>query len=109
MKLQKHVPFKTCLFLIVFAFLFSCECSRSAKGQIIDESTQLPIDSVMVEGLTMSMYEVYSDSLGNYVISTKTTGAVGGCPDYKVSYSKAGYETKVLENPGESNIYLKPN
>lgn len=90
-------------------FFISCECRRDAKGVIIDETTQLPLDSVRVEGLTITLYSVYSDSLGSYSISTSMTGAVGGCPDYKVSFSKAGYQTQVVENPGEGTIFLRPN
>lgn len=89
--------------LLVF---FSCECRRSANGIIIDEATQRPLDSVRVEGLTITLYSVFSDSLGNYSVVTSMTGTVGGCPDYNVSFSKEGYQTQVLVNP-EGSVYLK--
>lgn len=107
MKLEKQL-FTILFLLIAFTLFTSCECNRTAKGQIIDEITQLPIDSVVVEGLTISFYKTLSDSTGNYFIATKTTGAVKGCPEYKVSYSKEGYQTKVVINPGERIIYLQP-
>lgn len=109
MNLLKRIIVKTLLTSLGLFLITSCECSRSAKGVIIDETTQLPMDSVRVEGLTISLYHIYSDSVGKYFISTKMTGAVGGCPDYKVSYSKEGYQTQVVVNPEKSNIFMRPN
>lgn len=92
--------------LISLGFFYSCECSRQAKGLVLDETTQEPLDSVLVEALTITKYGVYSDSLGSYFISSGMTGAVGGCPDYEVSFSKEGYHSQTLVNP-DGNVYLK--
>ena len=109
MNLQKYIPVKILLVSLGLFLITSCECRRIAHGVIVDETTQLPLDSVRVEGLTITLYDVYSDSSGNYSIGTSMTGAVGGCPDYKVSYSKEGYQTQVIENPEKSTIYMRPN
>jgi len=106
MSLQTCIPIKFLLASLTLLLITSCECRRNAKGIIMDEATQLPIDSVRVEALTITLYDVYSDSSGNYSIGTSMTGSVGGCPDYNVSFSKEGYQTQVLVNPN-GNVYLK--
>ena len=106
MNLRNNIFLKIMYVLFSGLFLTSCECSRDASGVIMDETTQQPLDSVKVEGLTITLYSVFSDSLGNYSIGTSMTGAVGGCPDYKVSFSKEGYYSQVLVNP-DGNVYMR--
>ncbi len=107
MKLRTSLSFKTaCMALAAFSLL-SCECRRSANGQILDESTLLPLDSVNVKGLSVLFNEDVSDSAGNYILGSTMTGTVGGCPDLKVTYSKEGYETLTMTNPDDEIIYMK--
>src|SRR5690554_2170846 len=106
MNLRKYISFKIILVLFCAFFVISCECRRDASGVIMDETTQKPLDSVKVEALTITLYSVFSDSLGNYSIGTGMTGATGGCPDYKVSFSKEGYYSQVLVNP-DGNVYMR--
>ncbi|RYM33788.1 hypothetical protein ERX46_07410 [Brumimicrobium glaciale] len=107
MNLRKKLILKICFSAAVLFLFISCECSRSANGKVLDEETLLPIDSVLVKALTVLYGEVLSDSTGNYFLGSEMTGAVGGCPDLEVSYSKKGYQSRIVVNPDKSVIYLK--
>lgn len=94
-----------CLVFLTFSFV-ACECTRTADGVVLDETTQLPLDSVLVQGIEKVYNQDYTDSTGSYFMTTGMTGAIGGCPDIKMSFSKEGYKTQVLVNPN-GNVFLK--
>lgn len=107
MKLQISLSFKTaCMALAAFSLL-SCECTRTADGVVLDEKSLLPIDSVLVKGVVNVYNQEYTDSTGRYFMTTGMTGAVGGCPDIKISFSKEGYQSLTLTNPDDDNVYMK--
>lgn len=107
MKLETLLSFKVgCLIFATLSFL-SCECSRIGDGIVLDETTHLPIDSVLVKGIENIYSQTYTDSSGSYFITTGMIGAVNGCPDIKISFSKDGYYDLTVVNPGEDNIYMK--
>ena len=106
MKFQSILLHKAAFLTLLFIPLFSCECNRTAHGLVLDKTTQLPIDSVLVKGLESVYYDSYSDETGNYFMTTGMIGAVGGCPDMKISFSKEGYYDITVVNPGEDIIYM---
>ncbi|PKR80200.1 hypothetical protein CW751_11090 [Brumimicrobium salinarum] len=85
--------------------LISCECRRTASGNVLDISTKLPIDSVFVKGIERVYNEYYTNSEGEYYMTTGMIGAVGGCPSITISFSKEGYYEKTLINPN-GDVYL---
>ena len=103
---SRKAKIKILVGVIGLGFFYSCECSRTADGNVLDESTQFPIDSVLVKGIEKVYNNMYTDSTGRYFMTTGMTGAVGGCPDVKISFSKEGYHEQTLVNP-EGNVYLK--
>ncbi|WP_123776128.1 hypothetical protein [Brumimicrobium aurantiacum] len=108
MKLAKYYTIKLATFSIASVLFLSCECRQEASGIILDKNTNEPIDSVIVRGEEGMDGEVYSAEDGSYAIDGGMTGAVKGCPDSKVSFSKEGYETMYVTNPNEKTIYLVP-
>lgn len=108
MKLLTLLSFKAGCLAFTSFLLLSCECTRTGEGVVLDETTHLPIDSVLVKGIDKVYNEIYTDSTGSYFMTTGMTGAVGGCPDIKISFSKVGYHSQILVNPN-GNVYLKSN
>lgn len=104
--MRRKAYIKILVGLIGVGFFYSCECRRTADGTVLDESTQLPIDSVKVKGIEKVYHEMYTDSSGKYFMTTGMMGAVGGCPDIKISFSKEGYHEQTLVNP-EGKVFLK--
>ena len=89
-------------FFLVTLFA-SCEGYRCAEGIIYDSQTIEPIDSVFCKVITGDETQ-YSDSLGFYDLCNPFGGCVPDCPDIVVEFSKTGYTTKKVTNPGD--IYL---
>lgn len=98
------------LFLIVFALIFtlsSCEGNVDYKGVIYDAKSKEPIDGVkcIIVAFKNDNYYTYSDSMGNYYVTTPLVGCVPNCGKYDVEFSKEGYKTQIVEAP--IDIYLE--
>ncbi len=93
---------------VLIGFLFiSCEGLVGYSGKVYDATTNEPIDSVkcvIVEFAHSNKFN-YSDSLGNYRVSTPLVGCVPDCNDYNVEFSKEGYKTQIKYAP--TDIYLE--
>lgn len=92
--------------LIIFLFI-GCEGYVAYTGTIYDAQTKEPIDSVqcIIVSFKDRDYRTYSDSVGNYYVSTPLVGCVPNCGEYDVEFSKYGYKTQILKAP--TNIYLE--
>lgn len=98
------------LLVIVFGFvllLSSCEGSVYYKGIIYDAQTKEPLDSVecVIVAFKSDNHYTYSDSIGNYYVSTPLVGCVPDCPKFDVEFSKKGYKTQIVKAP--TDIYLE--
>jgi len=93
-------------------FLLSVNYVSSAKiaGNVTDSVTTGPLDGVQVDILTTSV-STNTNVIGDYQFGIATPGF------YDLSFSKAGYETKVISNvdltvtgctPASLNVELKP-
>lgn len=89
--------------LLISVVLLSCEGYRVSKGTIIDSSSNLPLDSVMVNVITAG-YAKYTDSSGEYYVENSMGSCVNGCDDIKVEFSKEGYITQTLKNDNSNGI-----
>jgi hypothetical protein len=88
-------------------FLESCEGYRCADGSVRDKSTNLPLDSVLVEVITGSNANaIYTDTTGKFNVCNGMGGCVPDCKDITVRFSKNGYKTSTLTNPGKETIVL---
>ena len=92
------------LILIFILGLTSCEGYRSATGTIYDKYTQQPIENVKYKVLTTGE-ENYSDSIGKY-FARNAFGPLIPKPNLDVEFSKEGYKTITVRNPG-SHIHLE--
>jgi len=91
--------------ILVFVFvLSSCEGYVDYKGIVYDAQTKAPLDSVKCVIVTCSECIAYSDSLGNYYVTTGLVGCVPNCGEYEVEFSKPGYKTQTVKAP--KNVYL---
>ena len=100
---------KTNLILMTLTILFiSCEGFVEYTGTIYDAQTKEPLDSVqcvVVAFKDRDYLHAYSDSIGNYFVSTPMVGCVPNCGKYDVEFSKQGYKTQVVKVP--KDIYLE--
>jgi len=87
-------------------FITGCEGQKCATGVIYDKETNEVLDNVLCKVLTGSQ-EQYSDSLGQYGVCNNFGGCVPRCHKIKVEYSKIGYKSQTLINPGKDKIYLE--
>jgi len=78
------------ILIFIFAIFISCDCLQHVQGVVIDSDTQLPIDSVKIIRDTGRIFHIYTDSIGNFEITTMT-GGLFGCPKIKLSFEKEGY------------------
>ena len=95
-------------FIVIFGISLissSCEGDIYAEGIIYDSSTKEPIDSVKCV-ITPKGEIQFSDKFGKYSVSTGLVGCVPRCPDVDVEFSKPEYKTKIVTNPGKSDIFL---
>jgi len=92
--------------LTVFLFI-SCEGYVEYSGKVYDATTNEPIDSVkcVIVEYADRNYFSYTDSIGNYYVSTPLVGCVPDCDDYSVEFSKEGYKTQIIYKP--TDIYLE--
>jgi hypothetical protein len=80
---------KVSILIFSFAIFTSCDCLQHVQGVVIDYETQLPIDNVKIMKDTEGI--IYTDSLGNFDITTMT-GGLFGCPKISLSFEKEGYD-----------------
>ncbi len=113
--LNKKIPFKfksklikllnICLISFTIGIFISCEGYKIADGYVYDAETHIPLDSVLCKVLETNE-EVYTDSTGHYYVEGPFGGCLNDCLDMTVMYTKSGYKTKTILNPGYDNIYL---
>ena len=96
------------LFLVGFVCLVfgACEGYRCGNGNVIDEQTGQPIDSVLCTAITAGDKQQFTDSVGHFDICNYMGGCIPHCRDIQIEFSKTGYKTVKLENPGEV-VYLE--
>lgn len=87
-------------------FLMSCEGMNVAQGKIIDSTTNTSILGVKCRVLENDNF-VYSDEQGEYYIEGPFGSCVRSCENMNVEYSKKGYKTKTILNPGNQTILLE--
>jgi hypothetical protein len=85
------------IFLLLLFTQTSCEGYRCAKGIILDKTTSLPLDSVLVK-VKSGKQKMFSDTSGNFRVCNQFGGCVFGCEDIIVEFSKKGYKTILLKN-----------
>lgn len=97
---------------LLFAMLLmlciqSCEGYRCSDGVVLDKLTNLPLDSVLCDVISGSQ-KAYTDSTGKFDVCNRMGGCVPDCKDIMVKFSKAGYRSQQIENPGTGAvIYLE--
>ena len=97
---------KELLQLFIFG-LFVTLMNSCEGGFVYDSNSKIPIDSVLCEAITGSE-KVYSDSIGAYKVCNEFGGCMFGCKDITVRFSKVGYKTTDVAEPGNaSKIYLE--
>jgi hypothetical protein len=74
--------------VITFAIFVSCDCLQHVQGTVIDSGTRQPIKEVIIKKDTGLV--IYTDSVGNFDITTMTGGLLG-CPKISLSFEKEGY------------------
>ena len=95
----------TILVFIVVVFT-SCDCLQHIQGVVVDSETRLPINKVMVKRVMEKEDSrnraIYTDSLGNFEI-TSMTGGIFGCAKISLSLEKEGYN-KVKKNTSVAQV-----
>ena len=76
------------------------------KGTVIEYSSNKPLDSVLCR-VTETGETVYTDSTGKYYLEGPFGGCVRDCRNMTVEFTKQGYESISVSNPGHQIIYLK--
>lgn len=82
---------KRILGLVVLSFILSSYDPPHfyLKGVVVDKTTLIPIDSVLISVREYSM--LYTDSLGGFIIEQ-----MGGGSEFEVLFERKGYEPKFL-------------
>ena len=101
-------PFLIILLTFLIAiFITSCEGYRCGTGMVLDKATNKPLDSVHCEVLT-GVQAMYTDSTGKFDLCNRISGCVPDCLDLTIKFSKNGYKSFSITNPGdESIIYME--
>ena len=79
---------KISLLLFIVTAFASCDCLQHVQGVVVDSETQSPIDKVMITKDISGI--IYTDSLGNFEVTSMTSGLFG-CPKVSLSFEKEGY------------------
>jgi len=106
---MKNLFYLICLFLIS-SIIISCEGYTCSNGIVYDKQTKLPLDSVSYKDLNNNLSMIsLTDSSGKYDICGRFGGCgTNGCPDINVEFSKSGYKTQTIQNPGnDAAIFLE--
>jgi hypothetical protein len=80
------------LIIICGLILISCDCRQHIHGKIIDNNTQLPIDSAFIQKENRTEQYSFTDKEGNFEL-TSISGGFYNCPPMKVIIAKEGYDT----------------
>ena len=98
---------KATLIVLTIVLFVGCEGYVDYTGIIYDAQTKEPLDSVQCVIVTFKDrdFYTYSDSVGNYYVSTPLVGCVPNCGEYDVEFSKQGYKTQTVKAPAD--IYLE--
>ena len=93
--------------IMTVSLFISCEGYVEYIGITYDAQTKEPLDSVKcaLVDYKRSNLITYSDSVGNYHVSTPLVGCVPNCREYEVEFSKYGYKTQIIKAP--SDVYLE--
>jgi len=84
----------------------SCEGTRVANGTVVDKSSNMPLDSVLCVVIETNAFS-YTDAEGNYNLEGPFGGCGKECQDMTVEFSKEGYETMTILNPGSSAVQME--
>ena len=76
----------------------SCEGYRCANGTVLDKTTNLPLDSVLIEIISADSRAVYTDTTGTFDVCNNFGGCMP-CKDIILKFSKNNYNTIILTNP----------
>lgn len=93
-------------FFILVLSLISCDCNKQSAGQVLDDETGLPLDSVHVRSFYDDIAEdnetfyVLTDSTGEFTANNTHKGAAN-C-DLYVTFARDGYKAEQLHNPRKS-------
>ena len=96
------------VFIIITACLFcACDCHQNVSGTILDNRTKKAIDSVYVQNTVRTSKYTFTDSTGNFRLSSISGGF--SCPPMPLALTKPGYEIKILEikNGAHETIFLE--
>ena len=103
--------FNKYIYVILMCFtsiLCACgDCNQVVRGIILDKTTNLPIDSVLITVKNGEINE-YSDSTGSFE-ARSISGGIYSCPLLGLGFTKEGYETVTgdYDNSGITKIYLE--
>jgi phage baseplate assembly protein gpV len=106
--MDKKNSYLVVIVAVMTMFLFTgCEGIVGYTGVIYDAQTEEPLDSVqcVIVAFRDRDFHTYSDSTGNYLVSTPLVGCVPNCGKYEVEFSKRGYKTQTIKAP--ANVYLE--
>ena len=101
--LGKMKPTLILLTLPFAIFITSCEGYRCGSGVVLDKTTNKPMDSVYCEVLT-GVQTMYTDSTGKFDLCNRMSGCVPDCLDITIRFSKNGYKSFSINNPGDDSI-----
>jgi len=86
------------LIIIITLFLSGCECQINIKGQIISNSTGLPLEGVLID-LKRKNVKVISDKYGKFNLEH-----FGGCFDPLIQITKKGYKPFEIKFSNSDNL-----
>ena len=96
------------ILICITSLLFACgDCNQIFRGVVLDKTTKLPIDSVLITGKNGEINE-YSDSTGSFKANS-ISGGFYSCPLLGLGFTKKGYETATGEydNSVIVKVYLE--
>jgi hypothetical protein len=100
------VTYKVFVVFIFGTVSTACEGVNTANGIVRENATNKPLDSVLCKVIETGQ-EYYTDSAGNYIADGPFGSCIGECKDMTVEFSKSGYKSQKLVNPGKKTIYLE--
>lgn len=82
------------LLLFALFIIYGCDCELLSVGRIVDSTTGLPVDSVMISFPNQPDQNVFSDSLGFYEFISFQEGA--NCTDFELLFRKDGFRDSIF-------------
>ncbi len=93
--------------ILSLTFFSGCEAYRCGEGVVVDQSKNLPLDSVFCK-VTTGSQTIYTDSTGMFEVYNLFGGCLFGCKDIIIEFSKPGYKTIFKTNEEvRGTIYLE--